>query len=70
MVIAIDRRAPGAGGAEVKFEVSVRPLDQFHTHGEMTRCDQLAVRQALSECADKVAAVLRVAPQKHPTSEP
>lgn len=59
MIISIDRRTDGAGGQEVKFTVLVKPLDAYHTHGELTRCDKAAVTAALVKAADEIAAVLR-----------
>lgn len=59
MIISIDRRTDGAGGREVKFTVMVKPLDQYHTHGELTRCDRAAVTAALVKAANEIEAVLR-----------
>jgi hypothetical protein len=64
MVISIDRRAEGSGGREVKFEILVKPLDQYHTHGELTRCDRQAIRDALVGAADRIERVLRALPAK------
>ena len=63
-VIKLDRRAEGAGGREVKFELAMRPLDQYHTHGEMERCDKDAVMAALSAAADTIEGILRRVPPK------
>ena len=59
MVIGIERRAPSAEpGREVKFEVLVKPIDEHHTHGELTRCDRAAVVKALVKAADEIQRVL------------
>ena len=58
MEITIERRAAVAGGKDLKFRVSVLSIDT-HTHGELTRADQQAIRDKLVKCADVVEAILR-----------
>lgn len=58
MEVSIERRAAGAADRELKFKVGAQSLDT-HTHGELTRVDQQAIRDELAKCADAVEAILR-----------
>lgn len=67
----LDRRAKSADPQrELKFQIIVKPLDEFFTHGEIERCDKRALQQALAKCADEIVRVLRKVPRRdrpHPT---
>ncbi len=58
MEITMDRRAEIPGAKDVKYQVTVRSLDG-HTHGELTRADQAAIRFELVKCADKIETILK-----------
>jgi len=62
--VTLDRRAEGAGGKDVKFELIVKPLDATHTHGEIERCDKAAVMAVLAKAADEIVLILRRVPPK------
>lgn len=64
MLVALDRRADGAGGKEVKFQLIVKPLDHTHTHGEIERADRGAIMAALARAADEIVEILRHVPPK------
>lgn len=55
-LISLERRAP-AGEKEIKFEISLRSLDG-HTHGELTRADQVEIRLVLKLACDEVEDLL------------
>lgn len=71
MLPTLDRRAKSADPErEVKFQIIVKPLDDYFTHGELERCDKAALQAALAKCADDIEAVLRKVPLRdrpHPT---
>lgn len=64
MLPTLDRRAEGAQGKDVKFQIIVKPLDQYHTHGELERADKQAIQGALARAADEIVAILRRVPPK------
>lgn len=63
-MIQLDRRAEAVGGREVKFALQIKPLDQYHTHGELERCDKAAVMAALAKCATEIVEILKRVPPK------
>lgn len=64
MLVTLDRRAEGAGNREVKFQLTITPLDHTHTHGEIERADKPALMAALARAADEIVEVLRRVPPK------
>lgn len=64
MLVTLDRRADGAGGREVKFQLVIQPIDATHTHGEIERADKPALMAALAKAADEIVAILRQVPPK------
>lgn len=64
LIIKHDTRAEGAGGKEVKFQLTMTPLDATHTHGEMTRADQQAIIAALARAGAEIVKILRAVPPK------
>lgn len=63
MFVTLDRRARGADPAEEnKFQLVIKPLDEHHTHGEISRADRPALMAALAKCADEIEAILRRVP--------
>lgn len=64
MLVTLDRRAEGAQGKDVKFQLIVKPIDSHHTHGEIERADKAEMMAALAKCADEIVAILRRVPRK------